>query len=183
MSICCRNRNMYPFLLLERWKRKHISVSICLWSIVQKMIPPKWGGQNCPEWADLPAGKKKDFYETSLFLPWGRSAFITSYYYSLMPVLAAYQNFFLSFFIVCRFCTSKQSFGYFCLWWAMLVFVDALVCDWEKKSFGWRVLVSPGSTKTFHVLVLQKVEYQNFIQLPFSAMPLGLSILQSCITI
>ncbi len=52
----------------------------------------------------------------------------------IMPVLTAYRNIFSLFFsVVCRFCTSKWSFGYFCLWWAMLVFVNVLVHDWEKK--------------------------------------------------
>jgi len=36
---------------------------------------------------------------------------------SLRPMLAAYRNFFSLFFDfdVCRFCTSKRCFGYFCL--------------------------------------------------------------------
>ncbi len=44
-------------------------------------------------------------------------------------------------------------------------------------------MVGPRSTNTFYVLVNPKVIYQNFVQLHFSAMPLGLSILQIEITI
>ncbi len=41
----------------------------------------------------------------------------------------------------------------------LAIFVDASFCprfgSWpRKKSFGWRVLVGPWSTKTFHVLVM-----------------------------
>jgi hypothetical protein len=56
---------------------------------------------------------------------------------------------------------------------ATQVFVDVLVRD-RKKSFGDEFWLAPRSTKTFYVLVI----YQNFVQLPFSAMALGLSILQ-----
>ncbi len=54
-----------------------------------------------------------------------------------MPMLAAYQNLFCFFFdfVVCRFCTSKRCFGYFCLLLAMRVLVEVLVCDSEKNKF------------------------------------------------
>ena len=50
---------------------------------------------------------------------------------ALMPMLAAYRNFFSLFFDfdVCRFCTSKRRFGYFRLQLAMPVLVEVLVRD------------------------------------------------------
>ncbi len=49
----------------------------------------------------------------------------------LRLVLTAYENFFLCFFVfvVCRFCTSKQSFGYVFLNLARCVFVKVFVRD------------------------------------------------------
>jgi hypothetical protein len=72
-----------------------------------------------------------------------------------MPMLAAYRNLFCFFldFVVCRFCTSKQCFGYFCLGSAMRVLVEVLVCDSEKTSFCQQVLGGPRSANTKHVLV------------------------------
>jgi hypothetical protein len=50
---------------------------------------------------------------------------------NLRSVLTAYENFFLCFFVfvVCRFCTSKQSFGYVFLDLARCVFVEVFVRD------------------------------------------------------
>ncbi len=60
--------NMFPFPSISRekmrpwkWKRvsgKHVSISINLWLIVKKMIPPNWGGKICPWQADMPVGIK-----------------------------------------------------------------------------------------------------------------------------
>jgi hypothetical protein len=52
-------------------------------------------------------------------------------HFSLRLVLTAYQNLFLCFFVfvVCRFCTSKRSFGYVFLDLARCVFVEVFVCD------------------------------------------------------
>jgi hypothetical protein len=36
---------------------------------VQKMIPPKQGGKNCPRQADLPVGKKKDVHTLNFVRP------------------------------------------------------------------------------------------------------------------
>jgi hypothetical protein len=96
----------------------------------------------------------------------------------LMPVLTAYQFFF----IVCRFCTSKQCFGYFRLWVAMRVLVEVLVHDWEKNGLVdkfWELQEYQHKS----CFGKSKSIYQNFICLPFFAMPLGLSILQISITI
>jgi hypothetical protein len=65
----------------------------------------------------------------------------------LKPILPAYENFFCSFvFVVCRFCTSKQSFGYFFLWFAKVnFFLKFLFVTDTKPKFGWRVFVGPRS--------------------------------------
>ena len=63
----------------------------------------------------------------------------------IMPVLAAYRNFFLFFFfVVCRFCTSKRSFGYFCLRWAMLVTTS------QRSSSNFLVGKKDSSLQTQH---------------------------------
>jgi hypothetical protein len=52
-------------------------------------------------------------------------------FFGIMPILAAYRNFFFFFFdfVVCRFCTGKRCFGYFRLSSAMRVLVAVLVRD------------------------------------------------------
>jgi hypothetical protein len=62
MSICCQNRNTYPFPLLESWKQKCVSVSICLWSIVQKNDPAKMGRAKLHAMGRFTRGQKKDFF-------------------------------------------------------------------------------------------------------------------------
>jgi hypothetical protein len=101
----------------------------------------------------------------------------------LMPMLAAYPNFFPFFSSYVGFVPVSNLLAIFvsdggCEFLSMFCFMTE-----KKTSFGWKVLVGPRSTKTFYVLVLPKVTYQNFIQLPFSAMLLGLSILQIFIII
>ncbi len=86
--------------------------------------------------------------------------------------LTASENFFscIFVFVLCRFCTSKQSFGYVLLDLARCVFVVVFVFLTDPKpKFGWRVFGGPRSPKTFEVLGDPKVIYENF------AMLLGLS--------
>ncbi len=95
------------------------------------------------------------------------------------------KTFFVCFFVftVCRFCTSKQSFGYFCLGLARWVFGKVFVRDWHKTKILLESFVGPRSLKIFEVLVNPKVIYKNFHFIALTAILLGLSILQISITI
>jgi hypothetical protein len=98
------------------------------------------------------------------------------------------QKLFLCFFVfvVCRFCTSKRSFGYVFLDLARCVFIEVFVHDWPKPKFGWRVFGGPRSPKTFHVLGDSK-RFTKTLQCCGGcldlAMPLGLSNFQIFLTI
>jgi hypothetical protein len=116
----------------------------------------------------------------------------------LRLVLIVNENFFSCFFVfvVCRFCTSKQSFGYLLIDLARWVFVKVFVRDWPKTKFWLEsFLEAPDLPKPFKFWELPKLF--KFWELPKLlpkhlqcyrgcldfAMPLGLSNCQIYFTI
>jgi hypothetical protein len=99
-------------------------------------------------------------------------------YAPLMPMLAAYRNLFCFFldFVVCRFCTSRRCFGYFCLGLAMQVLVEVLVRDSEKNKFWSTSFGMPQECQNKTCFGKSKSIYQNLFFHHVFAMSLGLSI-------
>ncbi len=89
----------------------------------------------------------------------------------LRLVLTAYPNFFLCFFVfvVCRFCTSKWSFGYVFLNLARCVFVNVFVRDWPKTKIWLESFRRPQISQNISCFGSSQNIYQNI------AMLLGLS--------
>ncbi len=111
----------------------------------------------------------------ALQVEWTFHPTLFSMWITMMPsirlVLTAYQNFFWCFFVfvVCRFCTSKGSFGYVFLDLARCVFVKVFVRDWPKTKIWLESFRMPQISQNISCFGRSQNIYQNI------AMLLGLS--------
>jgi hypothetical protein len=111
------------------------------------LIGPRWGGAQDNElYGGISIKTQKSEYEKiRISNAWSIEKCATPKQYTANADACSLPKLFSLFFHfdVCRFCTGKRCFGYFRLWSAMRVFVEVLVCDLKKKSFGGQVLGGP----------------------------------------